>query len=337
MIRPLGVRIPALVGASLVLVGLGWFGNDLHRRLSEQLADRRVTRAGYRLVSPLLDVELPEGYSVNHEPIPFKYKIKRFVEERLRSGKAKDVSVYYRDLLDGPWFGINEKKKYNPASLMKVPVMIAWLKRAQTDPGALQTTFVFDERTYPGPPQNISVDRSLAAGGRYTAQELLRFMMAYSDNKATWLLYSSLRPDELSDVLDGMDVSNDPDEKANGVSAHGYSGFFRILFNAAYLDKEMSEKALELLALQEFPRGMVAGVPKGITVAAKFGESPSTGPGGDEIQLHEFGIVYHPRGPYILGVMTVGHDWDAQAEILREVSRMIYEEIDTQGAGIAAR
>jgi beta-lactamase class A len=241
------------------------------------------------------------------------------------------MSVYYRDLMDGPWFGVNEHRKYDPASMMKVPVMIAWLKRAERDPRVLQESFTFDESAYPGSWQRLPPDRTLAQGGRYTVDQLLRYMLAYSDNRAMWLLFGALKPEELNDVLDSMDVTNDPDDTSNSMSVLGYSGFFRILFNASYLNREMSEKALELLALQDFPQGIIAGVPRGVTVASKFGETSPAQRGG-EAQLHEFGIVYAPSGPYILGIMTVGHDQSAQAGVLRDLSALVYEEVASQAA-----
>ena len=40
-------------------------------------------------------------------------------------------------------------------------------------------------------------------------------MMNYSDNKATSLLYKALSDKELGDVLDSMDVNNNPNEEGN--------------------------------------------------------------------------------------------------------------------------
>jgi beta-lactamase class A len=128
-------------------------------------------------------------------------------------------------------------------------------------------------------------------------------------------------------VIDGMDVGNRPHNEENSVSVHGYSGLFRILYNASYLNRNMSEKALQLLSLQDFPQGIVAGVPKGTVVAAKFGEKAR---GVDEKyhQLHEFGIVYHPKHAYILGIMTRGNDFEALSGVIRQISKLVYTEID---------
>lgn len=328
-------RAAALAAAALAVFALGWGAGEWWARGEGPRESRRVRYGKLRLVSPLLDVELPPGYTVRHEPIPFQFKVRRFVEEQIAAGRVRDMSVYYRDLLDGPWFGVNEARKYNPASMMKVPILVAWLKRAERDPAVLRSTYVFSEANYPGRSQFTVPQKMLEDGGRYTVEELLRYMLAYSDNKAMWVLYSRLQPDEIDDVLESMDVTNEPEGDENAMTVYAYSGFFRILFNASYLNREMSEKALELLAMQDFPRGIVAGVPKGVTVASKFGEFTGGRPG--EVQLHEFGIVYHPRGPYILGVMTIGTDWERQAKVLRDLSALIYLEIESQAVRAPAR
>ncbi len=314
--------------AAILLFGAGWYAHGRFYCQYKLQKDRRVVAQGFRFTSPLLDVELPEGVVIGDEPIPFKYKIKAYIQRQTDAGKVHAVAVYYRDLHDGPWFGINEKTEFNPASMMKVAVMIAWLKRAERDPRALARTFAYDGSNDRGGVQNIPPTLTIAPGRRYTVEELLRYMMNYSDNNATALLYEAMNPAELNAVLDGMDVNNNPNDDGNSITIHGYSGFFRILYNASYLNREMSEKALYLLSLQDFPQGIVAGVPQGIPVAAKFGEVAQGSHGGDR-QLHEFGIVYHPTRPYILGIMTEGHDYDRQKEILRDISRLIYAEVDS--------
>ena len=105
--------------------------------------------------------------------------------------------------------------------------------------------------------------------------------------------------------------------------------FLRILYNSSFLNKEMSEKALQLMSYQDFPIGIAAGIPTGTKLASKFGEfSDSKYPG--IIQLHEFGIVYHPKGPYILGILTRGHDYNKQAGIIRTVSKEVYDLVNIQ-------
>jgi beta-lactamase class A len=311
--------------AVILLVAVGWFSHAWYQRFTAcTTKDRRVKASGYRFTSPLLDVELPEGIAVNREPLHFKYKLTKYVKSRTDGVKIRNISVYFRDLGDGPWFGVNEDKEFNPASMMKVPVMIAWLKRAEKDQGVLKQTLLFDGSIDMSTVQVHKPRFTLVAGHRYPVETLLEYMMSYSDNNATALLFNNMASEELNSVLDGMDTSNRPDNENNSIAVHGYSGFFRILYNASFLNREMSEKALQLLSKEDFPQGISAGVPKGVAVAAKFGEFED----GTNKQLHEFGIVYHPKGAYILGIMTMGNNFELQAEIIRNISALIYHEVD---------
>ena len=241
----------------------GWYAHEWHARHSENRKHRWVASRGYEFTSPLLDVELPEGITIDAEPQPFRYKVAAFVKKVEESGQANQVAVYYRDLHDGPWFCINPDIEFNPASMMKVPVMVAWLKRAEKNPIVIKRRIKYEKSKNPVPEQYTKPARTLIDGQSYSVDELLHYMMNYSDNRATSLLYKALGDEELGDVLDNMDINNNPGEEGNSLTIHGYSGFFRILYNASYLNREMSEKALRLLSLDDFPQGIAAGVPGG--------------------------------------------------------------------------
>jgi beta-lactamase class A len=155
-------------------------------------------------------------------------------------------------------------------------------------------------------------------------------MMYYSDNRALWLLQANMVPREYDAVLDNMDVANEQDGTGqDAITVHSYSGFLRILYNASFLNQEMSEKALLLMSYEDFPQGIAAGIPKGVKLASKFGEfSDSKRP--DIVQIHEFAIVYHPKGPYILGILTRGKNVDKQLDLIRTVSKMTYDSVGSE-------
>lgn len=330
MTRPLTVKIIYFVVVATTLISIGWYANSWYRAHFSAIRDKRVTQKGFMFISPLIDVELPEGYDVRQQPIYFKNEISKIVKQYVDSGLVQEVSVYFRDLSDGPWFGINENYKYTPASMMKVPIMAAWLKRAEKNPSVLQQKYMFDGKDYHGPPQGFKPARYLQSGNRYTVDELLNYMMVYSDNRALWLLEKNLIPGEYEYVLECMDVPNEQDsEGRDKVSIHSYSGFFRILYNATFLNKEMSEKALELMSHADFRRGIASGIPAGIKMSSKFGEyADSKNPTIN--QLHEFGIVYHPKGPYILGILTKGSNIENSLDFMKAVSKTVYESVNKQ-------
>ena len=317
------------MAVSALLIGVGWYTNDWYER-NFIPTEKQIKRSGFKFISPLLDVELPEGYDCRHEPIPFKYKINKFVDQQLKSGKVREMSVYYRDLSDGPWFGINEKVKYNPASMMKVPVMVAWLKRAEKDPSVLRLKLTFDRNSIDGPKQDMKPEQTLKAGVSYTVDELLRYMMNFSDNRAMSLLFYALPSEEINNVIDHMDVATEVNGEYNSITVKSYSGFLRILYNASFLNEEFSEKALQIMSNQDFREGIVGGIPKGVKIASKFGEFREN-ENPDIIQLHEFGIIYHPNGPYILGILTKGNNWKEQADIIKSVSALVYNSVAETG------
>jgi hypothetical protein len=310
--------------AIVLVFAAGWYCHDYYNHVFELVKFRRVAAKGFHLTSPLLDVEFPEGMGVNYEPLPFRGKVDEYVKKQIKSGQATQISVYYRDLLGGPWFGINENTEFDPASMMKVMIMVVWLKRAENNPQLLKKVLTYNYREDMRTMQSIKPLQSVIQGHSYTVNELLTYMMSYSDNNATRLLYESIKQEEINEVLSGMDVDYKMKNGENALTVHGFSGLFRILYNAAYLNREMSEKALKLLTFQDFPQGIVAGVPKGTVVASKFGEAEN----GPFKQLHEFGIVYHPKHRYLIGVMTRGTDYSQLAQVLQGISRIVYDEVD---------
>ena len=267
---------------------------------------------------------------IGPELAPFKYKVEQLIKQRIAVGDSSTVSVYFRDLADGPWFGIDEDALFSPASLMKVPVMMAYLKKAEGYPESLtRQRLVYEGNKDWNAAENIKPTKAIVAGRSYTVDELITMMMRYSDNNAWSVLYQHVTTKELDRILNELNMEYDPARSEDFMSVKTYSTLYRVLYNASYLNRQMSEKALEYLARDDFKAGMLSGVPKGVTVASKFGER-TLGEHREVSQLHEFGIVYYPHGDYLLGIMTRGHDFSKQSMILRDISRLVYEEVDRQ-------
>lgn len=285
--------------------------------------------AGYRFTSPLLDCEIAADRTEGSELQPFKFKIQEIIARRTDAGDADHVAMYFRHLDSGASFNIDAQEKFIPASLLKVPVMIAWLKRAERDPAVLGRTFRFDSATDWSASQTIKPRETLTPGAFYTVDNLIFRMIAYSDNNAWRLLLDNIDTRELDAIVADLNVDFDPSQAAmDSMSVKAYSSFYRVLYNATYLNREMSEKALQYLSSADFRDGIAAGMPAGVTVASKFGEKTLTESGIRE--LHEFGIVYHPRGAYLLGIMTKGRDFTRLASVLRDISAEVYGEMGRQ-------
>lgn len=276
----------------------------------------------YPLLNPIL--ALDPAHDLN-EIKPFNHKIKVLVDEVVRSGRATQVAVYFRGLENGPFYGANVDEKFSPVSLLKLPLMIASLKVAETYPGLLDRRARNDQEPSPAHYKT----RTLERGAEYTVEELLRAMIVSSDNSAL-LTLRKLVPDEAVDVLfrDFGLVIPGVRGAEDSLSVREYASFFRILYNATYLNGPMSQKALAYLSDSEFKLGLVAGVPPGTVVAHKFGERYHVE--NSVKQLHDCGIVYYPEHHYVLCVMSRGSDFDALSSVIKDVSAMVYGEVATQ-------
>lgn len=284
----------------------------------------KVTRSGNRgLINPLLDIEPQSDFA---ELRPFQRKLEHFVDKRKSAADIHHVSVYFRDLNDGPLFTIHATEKFIPASLLKVPLMLAVFKQAEEYPLFLNTKVRYE----PQPDWTPSVaTATLRPGGSYTIEQLVRAMIVDSDNGAAMLLDANIDPTSRERLYSDLGLSTefvpnvDPE-----ITVGEFATFFRVLYNASYLNQAHSQKALEYLSASEFSQGIKAGVPPEITVAHKFGERYNLS--NKLRQLHDCGIVYYPPSPYILCVMTRDEDFAVQAELIRDVSKAVYDEVSSQ-------
>jgi beta-lactamase class A len=286
--------------------------NDSEKRIS-------LSSDCCRYTNPLLECEHFQGGDITLDLV--KSKLNLYLKNEINKNGVSDIAVYIRDLNNGPWIGLGEKKNFSPGSLLKVPIMIAYFRLAQGDPGILSKTITYSDRI-DNPFQPHTPD-SLKVGNSYTVEELIRRMIIDSDNVAKELLLKNIDGDDLLRVhrelhLDIPDVR----KPADFISLKDYAAFFRILYNATYLNSDMSEKALKLLTETTFKNGIAAGVPADIEIAHKYG---IWRPEGNSIQLHDCGIVYYPHAPYLLFVMTKGTDLETLEKIAKDISRIVYE------------
>ena len=109
------------------------------------------------------------------------------------------------------------------------------------------------------------------------------------------------------------------------------AAFYRILFNASYLNRADSEEVLKILSNTTYRNGIPAGVPENVLVAHKFGERYPTNVENNSqlhmLQLHDCGIIYYPKRPYILCIMTRGDNLETQQTVIAHISSFIYEKI----------
>lgn len=322
----IGLALVALAVAGGVGYYAGTYSTTLHyRTLFASFAPLQEVDADYPLVAPLLGYRAPEAVELGQYQ-SLKTAVQSAIDTATASGKVSRVSYYFRDLNSARWVGINQADTYYPASLLKVPVMIAYYREAEDDASILTRGVTY---------QNISADdpfdapSNLLPGTTYSVQQLINAMIINSDNGATLTLLSMVDPDTLNDVYANLGIANPGKDSSNyQISTRTYGLFFRILYNATYLDPEYSNKALALLSRATFGEGLVAGLPSGTQVAHKFGEHVlNTGDIATGVELHDCGVVYYPAHPYLICVMTSAKDVPTASSLIKTISTSTYNAV----------
>lgn len=288
-------------------------------------------------MSPLLAAEVGSEASFP-ELNPVKDALLGVINQVESSGGAKDVSVYYRLLNSARWFEINGTTSYAPASLLKVFVMVAYYVEAENvpDAGLLQRHIRFEGSANPVEDTPGEMIPRLVSGKYYSIEEVIDHMIEYSDNDALNTLVDNFDPDTLAafkQIFVDLKIPSPVDQKEGSLdflSVEQYSLIFRVLYSTTYLTPQYSQQALDLLSKAHYVSGVVAGVPKSVVVAHKFGvttdSATSTSP--VESELHDCGIVYYPDHPYLLCIMTRGSNFSSLQSLVQQLSTVTYQQTD---------
>lgn len=304
------VIVSFVLFVSGIIIGISFKKNNDSFKIDRLLKNR--------LTNPLLDCEIYES-NQNTRVNQIKKGITELIDSHYDD--IKEISIYFRDLNNGPSFGINENNKFAPASLLKVPLMIAYLKQSEIDPELLNKKIEY--KGVHNFSENLPEIDNLKPGELYDVSNLIYRMIAYSDNLSFELLLNNISQDSIKKVHQDLDLiypdSNTPEDY---ISVKSYAGLFRVLYNSTYLNREMSEKALNYLTKSDFHLGIEAGVPKNTVLALKFGIRDIQ---TDMMQMHDCGIIYDLKKPYLLCIMTKGNNQNKLIKIIKDVSELIYK------------
>jgi beta-lactamase class A len=279
--------------------------------------------SNFKFIRPLLSakpVEEYDGYS------RIKKSVLDLMQYYQNQGVLASASLYMRDFDKSNWTAINQNERFHPGSIMKIPVLMTMLKSEEEHPGYIDSTMQFTFRfKYATPKKQSITSKQIEFGRRYSRCELLKYMIEYSDNNASELLWMTMNKNTFTEMFREFGLAT-PDLHASEIplSAQECSLFLETLFNATYLNIKQSEFAIDLLSKSTFSDGIVKGIPVGkLLIAHKFGESGSD----RNRELHETGLLYIDDRPYLITIMTRGQDnvdYAKLATVLQGVSRTVY-------------
>jgi beta-lactamase class A len=259
-------------------------------------------------------------------------KLQAATDQYVKDKRATRVSVFVRGLLTRQFADSNENDTFAPASLLKLPLMIAYYKIAQLEPTILDSKLTYTESgTLNDNTQDMVPQNKLAVGQQYTVEQLIEDMIENSDNNSTSVLLSHMDPQIFDNTLIdlGLKIPAGGTE-VDFVTAKTYAGIFSQLYNASYLNRDYSQKALELMSKSVFA-ALSKGLPPGTVVADKFGERQVENPDGTvaKRELHDCGIIYEKGArPYTLCIMTEGPDFTQLESVIKDISKITNDSLN---------
>ena len=322
------------IATALIVGFLGGIGSGyaLYAKNEDQMPplSQRLDSDQYRFTNPLLDNSDADAYTLLNRNIrDLKERIETITKIAIDNGSIRNGSVYYRDLNNGPWLLTGEQHEYKPASLFKVPLMIAFFKEAERNPQLLEQTITYDTPFENVPQHNVdSSSETITFGQSYTVLNLIERMIIYSDNYAAYLLLQHIDANIVTNVFHDLDVPIEGIEHSLlPFGPRTYASFLRVLYNGTYINKEYSEKALEILSRSTFNHGMRSSLPDNTRASIKYGIAVNN---DGTKQLHECGIVYwQDKSPYLLCIMSTGDDYTRMSSFIQNVTSDVQQTIKT--------
>jgi beta-lactamase class A len=224
------------------------------------------------------------------------------------------------DLQTGANAAVDGTRAYPAASLFKLPILVQVL--ADEDNGQLDPDHQLEIR------QEDWTDGSgvlqARVGDWLSIRELTRLMIQESDNIAALVLLDAVSVSDtnaLSAQL-GLQTTHIVDHRAGEdgdhlTSANDMAHLLVLLATGQAVNQRVSEQALSLLELKQTVSWLSDGLPFWVKVAHKWGDLPDA--------RHDAGIVFTPRGSYVLAVLTEDASADDAARAIAEASRATYD------------
>ena len=322
------LTISSLVVTALIFLGGVWVGHEWEEQKYARHGEQIFSKGGGGLTNPLLECGIEADELTIGERAEIEKMVTDYVDQATREGRISHAAIYFRDLNNGPWFGINERKEFEPGSLLKLPIAMSIYYWDQRHSGVLDEKLDLTKNaTTTGSVENND-DPSLrpVKPGVYSVRDLMGIMLRESNNDAAGRLAAYEGVERMQQIFADLGISPPQDGRSYLTNVKTYGAFFRMLYNASYLGQIDSEEILTTLTQATFRDGLVAGVPSFVKVAHKYGTRVTPGSTAPR-QLHDCGIVYVEKTPYILCVMSQGTSMKNLERFIAGVSKIVYEGV----------
>jgi len=239
--------------------------------------------------------------------------------ERLREmlGDAADTyAVVVKDLRTGRGVAINADRVFYAASVFKLFVMYEAFR--QESLGLLQWT---DQLVMTPYYDSFGFNvRGTALCDTLTVARAARAMMTVSDNAAAVLLQDLVGSGNVNRSMEALGLAASEISEELPITAADVALLLEAIGRGRAVSMEASEEMMALMKGEALDNGVAKDLPDGVELAHKTGNWSNA--------THAAGIVFAPRGAYVIVVLS---DTDDVTALIREIARTVYERHEASG------
>lgn len=166
--------------------------------------------------------------------------------------------VYVKDCSSGKWIGINDKRRFHAASVIKVPIMYDALLQVQAGKLKLDDVFTLENEEKVG---GSGVLQLLHDKLELTLEDIIALMIDVSDNTATNMLHDILGKENINNSINELGLKDTYFARKlmrvipglfSYTSAYDIGILLEEFINYKYLSHEMAKKGMEIMHKQQY-------------------------------------------------------------------------------------
>ena len=240
---------------------------------------------------------------------------------------ALKSGIFFLDLDTGNYLNLNADKVYPTASIIKLPILIAFFQDVDAGKIKLNETLVMTRDVVVGGSGEL---QDLPVGSRFSALETATKMIVISDNTATNMIIKRMGGIQVLNQrfrswgLSKTAMRNQlPDLRGtNTTTAKEMVHLLTLLDKQKLLSGRSQAQALNILRSVRNRTLLPVGLGPGATIAHKTGDIGFI--------LGDTGIVEMPNGKHYLAAVLVESAYDdpAARDFIQDVSRIVYSYMD---------
>lgn len=249
-------------------------------------------------------------------------ELERIVQTELEGTKGK-YSVAIKHLKTGESYYYSEHESYQAASLYKLWVMVVAFDQIQQ--GKLKESDVLSSSVKDINARfNIASESAELQDGdvSFPVSQALKQMITISHNYSALLLAQKVKLSNVTNFLADEHLTESKIGQPPKTTAYDISHFMEDLYDGKLADQKTTTAMLDLLKGQRLNNKLPKNLPAGTVMAHKTGE---LGP-----VSHDAGIVYTPKGDYIIVVMSESTLPAAAEERIANISKGVYDYFESK-------